>query len=75
LILLRSVGRQCYSTIEISSLLSNWLMQFMSEKIMRTFRFCCKKILPEEHRWNTSGDLTVIAMLTGLQGGYIGTAE
>jgi len=43
LIPLRSVGRQCYSTIEISSFLSNWLMQFMQEKSMRTFRFCCKK--------------------------------
>jgi hypothetical protein len=28
-------------------------MQFMWEKSMRTFRFCCKKILLEEHWWIT----------------------
>jgi hypothetical protein len=30
-----------------------------------------QKIHYEEHRMNTSGDLKVIAMMTGQQGGYI----
>ena len=52
LIHLRSVWRQYYSTMEIISLLSHWLMHFTWKTRKRTFRFCFKK---KKHTQNTAG--------------------
>jgi hypothetical protein len=49
---------------------SQWLVQFTLNKPKKTFRFCCKKIRYKEHWWHICAELNVIAMLTGLQGGY-----
>ena len=43
LIHLRSVWRQCYSTMETSSLLSHRLMHLTWKKRTRSFRLSCKK--------------------------------
>jgi hypothetical protein len=62
LICLGPVWRQCYCTMELSALLSHWLMQFMWKKHMRT---CCKKYI-----WTMveyCADQNVTAMLTGQQ--------
>jgi len=35
--------KACYCTMEISSLLSHWFMQFTCKKYGRTFRIFCRK--------------------------------
>jgi hypothetical protein len=73
LIHLRSVRRQCYCAMEISTLLSHWLMQFTWKKraVREPSGFAARKFAMK----NTGGIYSmywteVIAMLTGLRGGY-----
>ena len=71
LIHLRSLWRQCYSTIEIVFLLFHWIMQIIWKKIKRNLDFAAKKPYVKQW-WNilVYVDLKLTAMLTVLQSGY-----
>jgi len=45
-------------------------MQLTLKERKRTFRFLLLTVSYEEHLWNICADLTVLTMLTVLQGGY-----
>jgi hypothetical protein len=67
--------RQCYTTMEISSLISHRLMQFPyiplahavhTKETCGILQVWLQKVLYEEHRWSICDDLTVTAMQTVL---------